>query len=269
MTKGSHQKSRKPILAFLLSLLAPGLGQIYNGQNMKGAILALIVFGSALLLVSSIIATFFWFAASAFLVISTLLYTALDAAIVANRIHRITLRATNRGLVYAAVLFVWFLVSSSIIIMFRSAPIQTFHIESPTMEPTIAAGEYIAVDMRPYHERSPARDELLAFYIDSSAAYSLIRRCIAVPGDTVEIRRGVPYVNGKRFTTTQVKPFDPDSIGYPPIIIPEDNCFVLADNMPMGRDSRHFGLVPNSLARGVPIFIYWSGTQGRIGRKLR
>jgi signal peptidase I len=79
------QKTRSPELAFLLSLVIPGLGQLYNGNLMKGLLL-LVGFwvGLAVLVVSHIAYTFYGLAALALLAYGGRLVIALDAHIEAK-----------------------------------------------------------------------------------------------------------------------------------------------------------------------------------------
>ena len=74
---------------------------------------------------------------------------------------------------------------------------------------------------------------------------TVLRRVVAVPGDTVELRDGTVFVNGLaergNYSITRTDP-DPGGPGYP-LILRADEYFVLGDRRETALDSRSFGLV--------------------------
>ena len=79
-----------------------------------------------------------------------------------------------------------------------------------------------------------------------------------MPGDRVEIRRGIVIVNGAALTEPyRNDPPDP-SDDYGPVTVPAKSYFVLGDNRDDSYDSRYWGFVPESNIIGTPVFIYMS-----------
>ncbi len=97
-------------------------------------------------------------------------------------------------------------------------------------------GDIVIIDM-------PDRDELL------------IKRVIGLPGETVEVRAGQVYIEGRPLD----EPWDvnPGGPSYGPAVIPPLYVFVLGDNRGASNDSRSFGPVPIDHIIGHAWFSYW------------
>jgi len=136
--------------------------------------------------------------------------------------------------------------------------------------------------------RMPKRGELVIFKSPIEWR-TLVKRCIALPGDVVEIKNKVLYVNGKKLDEPYVKHTDSrifpgikmpsfayqkeweerhfvyytSSKGNPrdnfgPIRVPPGCIFVLGDNRDYSFDSRFWGPLPLSHLLGRPLIIWWS-----------
>jgi len=138
-------------------------------------------------------------------------------------------------------------------------------VPSGSMNPTILEGDLIYVDKLAYDLRFPltmhrlARwsnpergDIVICFSPDDGTR--LVKRIIAQPGDEVEMRNNIIYLNGVRLNYKSIdsrytKPLvmSVPSIrakrNFGPIIVPDGKYFVLGDNRDCSRDSRFFGLV--------------------------
>jgi signal peptidase I len=92
----------------------------------------------------------------------------------------------------------------------------------------------------------------------------LIKRIVAVAGDTVELRNKKLYVNGEQvmdphayFEDPQINTSGPrDNFG--PMTVPAGKFFVLGDNRDKSYDSRFWGFANVSDVKGKATFIYWS-----------
>jgi signal peptidase I len=93
----------------------------------------------------------------------------------------------------------------------------------------------------------------------------LIKRVVALPGETVEVRGGQVFIDGQHqeepWTTRQGGP------DYPPTLVPASHVFVLGDNRASSRDSRAFGPVSIDQIVGRAWFIYWPPDQIKLLRK--
>ncbi len=100
-----------------------------------------------------------------------------------------------------------------------------------------------------------AKELIEGFYNDES--HRLVKRVIGIPGDTVDIREGSVYINGKLYKESYVKGQTyPNSMAFP-ILIPEGEYFVLGDNRENSMDSRDIGLIPGYEIEGKAVFRLW------------
>lgn len=162
--------------------------------------------------------------------------------------------------------------------------VQSFYIPSGSMENTLLIGDHLFVNRFLYGPtpngedsllpfREVRRGDIVIFRSPQNPRNVLVKRCIGLPGDTIELVRKQLYVNGKKVDdNTYVKHGDPytfpnhpglpaerrlrDSTG--PIAVPEDNYFCLGDNRDFSFDSRFWGPVPKHLVQGRAVVIYWS-----------
>jgi signal peptidase I len=234
---------RKPHLAVLLSLLAPGLGHVYSGRIVPG--LALLGGGMARGSLGSlgVVAAPAWaltlLGAVALVWVGRWGYAAADAWRVARKADTdFVLREYNRWYVY---LILGLLVLSGAIaraIDVRENVVQAFVVPTESMSPTIRAREGVLVDKLAYRNGPVCRGDVVVFRNPSQPYQHYITRVVALGGDTVEIRQDELYVNGARLARA------PQVTDLPLLRVPTGHCFVLGDQRQQSVDSREFGPVP-------------------------
>ena len=186
----------------------------------------------------------------------------------------------------------WFWVILAFFIL-ESMVIQARVIPSASMEHTILIGDHLIVTLLGYdigipfteHHiplwRNPKRQQIIVFEAPPQAANNedFIKRVIGLPGDTVEVKRGVVFVNGKKLDEPYLNPL-PDPNGpmetSGPFHVPPHSYFVMGDNRDDSDDSRYWGFVPRANIIGTPLFIYLSvrapdndvWEPGHIGERL-
>jgi len=163
----------------------------------------------------------------------------------------------------------------------RSSVVQAFWVPSGSMLPTIQIGDHLFVNKLAYSLRlpfvgtelfrtgKPHRGEIVVFVSPVDRHTDLIKRIVAVEGDTVEIRNKQLYVNGERvkdshayFSIRRINPNSPRD-NYGPITVPKGKFFVLGDNRDHSYDSRFWGFGNVSDIKGRAMFVYWSRLPGR------
>ena len=135
-------------------------------------------------------------------------------------------------------------------------------IEGDSMTPTLEAYDYVLVE-RGYE--SPLRGDIVVY--DSTDRHGnpirVVKRVVAVPGDTVRVESGQAYVNGVVEECQDCILYDGDT-SIPEYTIPDGHLFVLGDNRPYSLDSRHYGPVPVEQIIGQAVLIF--APSKRFGR---
>jgi signal peptidase I len=109
------------------------------------------------------------------------------------------------------------------------------------------------------------RGDTVVFWFPMDITKSYIKRVIGLPGDTVEIDRGMVMVNGKPLVEDYVPEEYRDYQSLPPQRIGRDEYFVLGDHRSSSNDSRAWGKVPRQNIYGKAVFVYWPLDQmGRV-----
>ena len=128
---------------------------------------------------------------------------------------------------------------------------QAFRIPSESMVPTLLVGDRVLVNKLSYRLHEVHRGDVVVFTRPDkledptgTEPEDLIKRVVAVAGDTVVARDGVLYVNNQPLAEPYVQPgagtFRLDEA----VTVPEGQVFVMGDNRENSQDSRYFGPIP-------------------------
>ena len=111
----------------------------------------------------------------------------------------------------------------------------------PSMSPTLENGERILVNRIGYKLFDPKRNDLVVFLPNGNEkAHYYIKRVIALPGDRVQIKDGIVYINGEPFEEkAEVSAIENPLLAEDEIVIGKDEYFVLGDNRNNSEDSRY------------------------------
>ena len=131
----------------------------------------------------------------------------------------------------------------------------TFKVYGSSMEPSIQPGEYIVVRKTAYFLHTPERGDIIVFHSPQSPDSDLIKRVIALPGDTIEIKNGTVFVNDIPILETYAAELCKND--YHCQEIPANNYFVLGDNRNHSADSRRGWTVPDENIVGRSWLTYW------------
>lgn len=225
------------------------------------------------------------------------------------------LRSRRRSLAVGAFLFV--ALPIALIVTFGAAlvlfgPWVAFPIPSGSMMPTILPGDYVVVDKWRFRAESPRRGDIIVFrargFSGGDESGFFIARIVGMPGDRIQMVKGVPVVNGQPLSQQRQGEFTgpgaavlagrrirerlPDGRAYtimkyttmgmldegPEYDVPPGAYFVLGDNRDDAIDSRSRRSVEEqkgwTVSRasiiGPATFIVWSGSErlGRVGMTL-
>ncbi|WP_068782775.1 signal peptidase I [Paenibacillus phocaensis] len=134
-------------------------------------------------------------------------------------------------------------------------------VKGQSMEPTLEEQERLFVDKLVYRLGHPKRGEVVVLKdpsVDADRKPYLVKRVVAVPGDTVEVRSGELLVNG----IPQNEPYTDSRIedgNMAEVQLGAGDYFVMGDNRHAGRskDSRYFGSVKEKWIVGRAEFVFW------------
>lgn len=248
---------RKPSTAMNLSLFLPGLGQVYCGALRRGLLqlsllAALLVFAIVFLAMKTAPPMMLLLAVFVVALIPTA-YSAWDArrmALSCREDYR--LKDYNRLSVYLALTFLMMSLVVGLAFSVRENFLHLFTMVGSSMSPTLNEGEKILVRKDSYRDGEPSRNELVAFFNPANRRQTWVKRVIGLPGDTLEIKNGIVYINGEAFEEAPSVVLDQANLAS--ISIPEHHCYVLGDNRTNSKDSRHIGPVPMIALVGKVIF---------------
>jgi signal peptidase I len=175
----------------------------------------------------------------------------------------------------------------------RTFGFQAFKIPTGSMEPNLLVGDHLLVNKFIFSPAASAierallptrpveRGEVLVFKYPEDPERDFIKRVIGLPGETLELRNQVIYVNGAPL----LEPYAHYQLAsgnaggedgdvrrrYGPVTVPPGHYFMMGDNRDDSQDSRYWGFLPATFVKGRALFIYWSfgGPGGtRWGRLL-
>lgn len=135
------------------------------------------------------------------------------------------------------------------------AAVQIYAIPSPSMAPTLQAGDQIVVT--PYFRARPERGDVIVFRSPLGQNELIVKRVIGMPGDLVDSRLGRVRVGGH----TLAEPYvlrQAATGAIPAQVVPPDCYFVLGDNRDASHDSRSWGVLPAQHVVGRARLVLWS-----------
>ena len=181
--------------------------------------------------------------------------------------------------------------------------LKTFYIPSGSMEETLLIGDHLFVNRYIFGPRPstleqkllPGRDvrrgDIVIFRSPETPKLDLVKRCIGLAGDELQMVNKQLFVNGKpvdddayvihrdREVYPSTGPFRLDlkrRDNWGPMLVPEGHLFCMGDNRDKSHDSRQWGPVPLTLVKGRAAMVYWSyggetsdGTWHGFGHRLK
>ena len=198
-------------------------------------------------------------------------------------------------------------ITLAIFLLIRTFLIEAFRIPSGSMIPTLLVGDWLFVNKLAYGPHVPGTDINLPGYTEpkrgdvvvfvsppqvdqpEDPTPTLVKRLVAVAGDTIHMKGGLFHVNGmpqrQGFPATNNSQGDgsfsvplfswqhpfaikgsrfgeppalPTLDDWGPLVVPANHLFMLGDNRYDSKDGRYWGFVPRENVRGRPVFVYYS-----------
>lgn len=181
-------------------------------------------------------------------------------------------------------------------LLVRTFVVEAFKIPTGSMESTLLVGDFLLVNKAVYGAEIPGTDihlpafaephrgDVIVFNPPHEPDKNYVKRLVAEPGDTVEMRNKRLYLNGVAIDEPYVRVIDrsgdarhagmrrwqseylvaatteytPSRDTWGPLVVPDSSYFVLGDNRDNSEDSRYWGFVDRARIRGKPWFVYYS-----------
>lgn len=152
--------------------------------------------------------------------------------------------------------------------LIRSFLFQQYYIDGPSMKTTLSPRDRVLVNKLSYKLHDVNRGDVVVFDRVSGAEHDdLIKRVIALPGETIEIRNCIVFIDGQTLQepyldAVQVAQTDPaqrcgSHVDLSPTTVADDHVFVMGDNRVQSFDSREFGPIEISMIRGRAFVAVW------------
>jgi signal peptidase I len=149
----------------------------------------------------------------------------------------------------------------TVAIVVKTFLIQAFYIPSGSMEPTLKPGDRVLVNKLSYDLHSIHRGDIVVFKrppseADDPTIKDLIKRVIGLPGDQIEARDGLVYINGQLLKEPYLPP-GTVTTSLPLTTVAPGTFFVMGDNRGNSKDSRFIGAIPGHLIVGRAFVRVW------------
>jgi len=140
------------------------------------------------------------------------------------------------------------------IVVFLYQPVK---VEGTSMAPLLDDQERIFINKFVYHLGPVERGDVVVFWYPLDQTKSFIKRVVGLAGETLEIRQGRVFINGRLLEEPYLSAQQLDRASYGPTRIPEGHYFLLGDHRSSSNDSRVFGPVAERFIYGKAVFSYW------------
>lgn len=147
------------------------------------------------------------------------------------------------------------LILAVVIFFLLQATVQSFIVVGASMEPSFDEGQRLLISKVVYKFYEPERGDVIVFHPGNNRRADYIKRIIALPGDTIEVKMGEVYINGSKLNEPYIK--DPPSYTLRQQKIPEGEYFVLGDNRNNSNDSHNGWTVPRQNIIGKAWLKIW------------
>jgi signal peptidase I len=161
------------------------------------------------------------------------------------------------------------LVALSLALGTRAFVFQAFSIPTSSMESTFDVGDRILVWKALFEWRDVHQDDIVVFthppldHCAGPAGTDLVKRVIALPGQTIYSAGNNIYVDGQRLSQPYLPPHDrlgppiPEATRQAPFHVPPGEFYVMGDNRQVSCDSRFWGPIKGTSIIGKAVLLFW------------
>ena len=144
----------------------------------------------------------------------------------------------------------------------RTFVLAHFVVEGSSMHSTLETGDRVFVNKMSYRLHDPNRGDVVVLHeVTGASERDLIKRVIALPGETIEMSNCEVKIDGR----TLIEPYlDPEVVtfnncgqNFEPLVVPENHVFVMGDNRGGSQDSRAIGPIDEDDLVGRAFVVFW------------
>jgi signal peptidase I len=144
----------------------------------------------------------------------------------------------------------------------RTFVLAHFVVDGTSMSTTLHDGDRVFVNKLSYRLHDPNRGDVVVLHeLEGAASRDLIKRVIALPGETIEVRNCEVLIDGQRLQEPYLDPevVTPGNCGgeTPPTEVPDGFVFVMGDNRGGSLDSRNLGPIDEDDLVGRAFVVFW------------
>lgn len=144
----------------------------------------------------------------------------------------------------------------------RTFVFQQYVIDGPSMQPTLHQGDRVLLNKLSYRVHDVRRGDVVVFdRVQGTQHDDLIKRVIALEGETIRIENCTVFINGEQldepYLADDVRAGRCGTTSMAPLTVPDGDVFVMGDNRPESSDSRAFGPIDVDKIRGRAFVVLW------------
>ncbi|MDH5526066.1 MAG: signal peptidase I [Nitrospirota bacterium] len=266
----SRWKPRSAWVAGFLSFFFVGVGHVYVGRGRTGLFLMLVPPAVLLAAMWTLVAldgplipvVFGYFVLSVAVWLGQMVWA---VRIALREGEEYCIGPWNRPAVYLGVILLS-VTASMAQSLGEAQGVPPYRVSSGSMLPALEIGDHVLVVRFTERDTHPQRGDVIIFAYPEDRTKAFIKRVIGMPGDTLEIREKVVYLNGEPYRIPQEQHLDPRTLSADQnprdfmsmVRVPEGHYFVMGDNRDHALDSRFWGFLPHEDVRGRARVIHWS-----------
>lgn len=164
----------------------------------------------------------------------------------------------------------FFVIVIIVVVLLHCFVFELIQVDGSSMENTLFSGDFICIEKISYRTEHPKRNDIVVVNTKKNGTkQQYIKRIIGMPGESIKIKKGFVYVNGKKLK--EIKNFDvieDGGMARNTISLGEDEYFLLGDNRNNSKDSRNveLGIVKRKQIRGKLCFRFFP--LGKLGKVM-
>lgn len=159
-----------------------------------------------------------------------------------------------KGQVLSQAVFIPLILAFTFVILVFYVLFTTAQVDGPSMLPTLHNGDHVLIT---HGVKNPKRGDIVVVFVDENGTpIELVKRVVGLPGDTVEVKKDVAYVNGVAEPQRGQHVESRYSITQPAVKVPRGNLYLMGDNRPVSEDSRYIGTILASGLKGRVVAVF-------------